>query len=95
MYDYILSEDAKEDLIRIYQYGVEQFGIAKADLYFNSFFDYFDLISHNPYTHESVDYIRKGYRRCVVGPDSIYFRIVENKVQIMAIIGRQNVDQQL
>ena len=41
MIKYKLSNLAKEDLIRIHHYGVQKFGMAQADKYFESFFDYF------------------------------------------------------
>jgi len=87
----MLSNAAKDDLIRIHQYGVEKFGMAQADKYFNSFFDCFDLIVQRPFSFESVDYIKKGYRRCVCGSDSIYFRINQETIEIMAIIGMQDL----
>ncbi len=92
MANYRLSKIAKEDLIRIHQYGISKFGERQADKYFNSFFEYFDSISKNPFSFESVDYIKKGYRKCVCGVDSIYFRINEKDqaIEIMAIIGRQD-----
>ena len=93
MNNYRLSNTAKEDLIRIHHYGVKTFGETQADKYFNSFFEYFDRISKSPYSFESVEYIKIGYRKCVCGSDSIYFRINENDkvVEIMAIIGRQDL----
>jgi len=91
MAKYRLSNSAKEDLIRIHQYGVKKFGIAQADKYFNSFFKYFDIIAQRPFSFESVDFIKIGYRRCVCGSDSIYYRISEDTVEIMAIIGRQDL----
>ena len=91
MMEYRLSNEAKEDLIRIHQYGVEKFGIAQADKYFNTFFKYFDIIAQQPFSFESIDYIRKGYRRCACGSDSIYYRINNGIVEIMAIVGRQDV----
>jgi toxin ParE1/3/4 len=45
MGEYKLSIVAKEDLIRIHHYGVEQFGIKQADKYFDSFFMHFELIA--------------------------------------------------
>lgn len=93
MADYRLSNDAREDLIRIHQYGVRKFGTRQADRYFHAFFDCFDRIANNPYHFESVDYIRLGYRRCVCGVDSIYFRIYQDTVEIISIIGRQDIDQ--
>jgi len=35
---------------------------------------------------------KKGYRRCVCGVDSIYYRIENGTVEIMAIIGRQDLN---
>ena len=95
MANYRLSTEAKNDLIRIHQYGVHKFGILQADIYFETFFQYFDRIAENPYAFESVDFIKKGYRRCICGVDSIYFRITDNIVEIMTIIGRQDINEKL
>lgn len=91
MANYKLSHAAKDDLIRIYHYGVEQFGMSQADKYFDSFFKYFDIISQQPFAFESIDYIKKGYRRCACGSDSIYYRIDNGIVEIMAIVGGQDL----
>lgn len=88
---YRLSVGAKEDLIRIHQFGVLRFGERQADLYFNTFFRYFEIIALNPYSFEAVDYIKPGYRRCVCGSDSIYYKISGQVVEIMAIVGRQEL----
>lgn len=92
MAKYRLSNSAKEDLIRIHHYGVKKFGMDQADKYFDSFFKYFDIIAQRPFSFESVDFIKNGYRRCVCGSDSIYYRIIEDTVEIMAIIGRQDLN---
>ncbi|MHC1778001.1 MAG: type II toxin-antitoxin system RelE/ParE family toxin [Lentimicrobium sp.] len=91
MAEYRLSNSAKEDLIRIHHFGVEKFGITQADIYFDSFFDYFEIIAQRPFSFESVDYIKKGYRRCPCGSDTIYYRIDSNTVEIMAIVGMQDL----
>ena len=92
MAKYRLSNEAREDLIRIHQYGVEKFGLTQADKYFDSFFEYFEIIARQPFSFESVDYIKNGYRRCVCGADSIYYKIDLDSVEIMAIIGRQDLN---
>ena len=92
MAKYRLSNEAKEDLIRIHHYGVEKFGMSQADKYFDAFFEYFEIIVQRPFSFESVDYIKKGYRRCVCGSDSIYYRINKDVVEIMAIVGRQDIN---
>ena len=93
MSKYRLSNVAKEDLIRIHHYGTKKFGVKQADKYFNAFFDHFDLIAERPFSFEAVDYIKPGYRRCVCGVDSIFFRMNDEVVEIMSIIGRQELDQ--
>ncbi|MFN4951452.1 MAG: type II toxin-antitoxin system RelE/ParE family toxin [Flavobacteriales bacterium] len=90
MANYKLSNVAKEDLIRIHHYGAKQFGIKQADEYVEAFFIHFELIAENPFGFESVDFIKPEYRRCVCGVDSIYYKIHENTVEIMTIIGRQD-----
>lgn len=91
MDEYRLSNIAKEDLIRIYQFGVKKFGITQADKYFYSFFDYFEIIAQRPFSFESVDYIKVGYRRCPCGSETIYYRINDSIVEIMSIIGMQDL----
>lgn len=95
MMKYRLSNEAKNDLIRIHQYGVKKFGMVQADKYFESFFKYFDIITQRPFSFESVDYIKKDYRRCVCGVDSIYFKVNENLIDIMTIVGRQDLNEKL
>jgi toxin ParE1/3/4 len=90
MAKYKLSEVAKEDLIRIHHFGAKQFGMLQADTYLDSFFIHFERIAENPFSFESVDFIKPGYRRCVCGADSIFYKINEGIVEIMAIIGRQD-----
>ena len=91
MAKYKLSNTAKEDLIRIHHYGIKKFGVIQADKYFDSLFEYFDDIAQRPFSFESVDYIKTEYRRCVCGTDSIYFKMNNDFVEIMVIIGRQDL----
>jgi toxin ParE1/3/4 len=91
MADYRLSEEARQDLIRIHHFGVEKFGMLQADKYFDSFFYYFEIIAQRPFSFESVDYIKKGYRRCPCGSDTIYYRINDDVVEIMAMIGMRDL----
>ena len=92
MASYKISEAAKIDLIRIHQYGVIHFGEDQAGKYFNAFFEHFDKIAEQPFLYPAVDFIRPGYRRCVLGVDSIYFLVKDGSVEIIRIIGRQNFE---
>ena len=91
MAEYRLSNAAKEDLIRIHHFRVKKFGVTQADKYFDTFFDYFEIIAERPFAFESVDYIKAGYRRCPCGSDTLYYRINDNIVEIMAIVGMQDL----
>lgn len=93
MANYKLSVTAKEDLIRIHHYGVRQFGMQQADKYFHAIFECFENIAKRPFSFESVDFIKTGYRRCVCGYDSIYYKIADDIVEIMAIVGRQDLKE--
>lgn len=91
---YRLSVDAKEDLIRIHQYGVRKFGERQADAYFANFFNQFEIIAEQPLAFEAVPHVRPGYRRCVCGSDVIYYRLSKDRVvDIMAIMGRQDSEE--
>ena len=95
MAKYRLSNEAKEDLKRIHHYGVEKFGISQADKDFDTLFEYFDIIAQRPFSFESVDYIKEGYRRCPCGSDTIYYRINDHVIEIMAIVGMQDLKNTL
>jgi toxin ParE1/3/4 len=92
---YKLSEAAAADLVQIYQWGVLQYGIEKADAYFAALFEAFQSIETAPLSYASVAHIRAGYRRCVCGAHSIYYRIVDETVEIMAVLGKQDAEHLL
>lgn len=95
MANYRLSLAAKEDLIRIHHYGIRRFGVVQADQYIDTFFEYFEMIAEQPFSFEAVDTIKEGYRRCVCGVDSIYYKISNDSVDIMAIVGKQDLNNVL
>lgn len=92
MADYRFSKEAKADLIRIHKFGIETFGKSEADKYLSALFHCFETIAGNPFAFESVDYIRNGYRRCPFKSNSIFYRIEKEGIEIMAMIGKQDLD---
>ena len=92
MATYRLTEDAKADLIRIYQRGLREFGEDQADDYYEAFFDRFELLAERPLSYPAVDDIMVGYRRSVCGSDSIYYQTRGETVEIMANIGQQDLE---
>lgn len=92
---YRLSPNAEADLERIWHYGLEQWGIDAADRYYAAFFKHFEQLAAQPLLYPVADDIREGYRRSVCGKDSVYYRIEAGTIEIMAIIGRQDLDNWL
>jgi toxin ParE1/3/4 len=50
-------------------------------------------LAEQPFLYQAVDDIRGGYRRSVCGVDSIYYRVKGDTVEIMAILGQQDIDE--
>ncbi|MFT4929961.1 MAG: toxin ParE1/3/4 [Phenylobacterium sp.] len=95
MDNYRLNENAKLDLKRIYLRGLGIYGEAQADEYYNELFERFEQLAEQPLLYPAVDEIRSGYRRSVCGVDSIYYRVSNGIVEIMAIIGQQDTGKWL
>lgn len=89
MYSYSLTREAKEDLLRIYEYGTATFGLNQADKYFDMMHECFDKITANPYLFPEAFRFSQGYRYCVCGVDTIYHKINADEIEIMAISGRK------
>lgn len=92
---YKLSNDAKMDLARIYWRGVQEFGEDRADLYLQALLSRLDEIAKFPAQYQAVDHIRDGYRRGVCGVDSIYYRSKGDGIEIMRVLGKQDVEEHL
>ncbi len=88
---YKLTENAKSDLKRIYARGLREYGEVQADRYYSDFFERFEQLAEQPLSYPAVDHIRAGYRRSLCGTDSIYYRVQGETVEIMAIIGQQDL----
>ncbi len=91
MYDYQITQAAKEDLIIIAQYGDENFGVAQSNRYRDQLKQRFSILAEQPFLYPAVNHIRKGYRRSVCGVHSIYYRIENNTVEIVRVLGRQDI----
>lgn len=90
-----ISSIADKELEEIYIDGFKRWGEEQADIYYDNLLTHFDLLCQNPYIFQAIDYIRPGYRRSVCGKHSIYYRIVKDNVEIMAILKHEDVKKRL
>ncbi len=95
MAGYKLSNKAIADLERLYEYGVEMFGLEKADRYYDGLVNRFEDIARNPRLAETVEHIHPSLRRLVYHSHSIYFSTTTNGMHILRVLGRENVARAL
>ena len=91
MASYRISPNAEADLERIWLYGLTHWGVEAADRYHLNFFEHFETLASQPFLYPVSD-IRDGYRRSVCG---VFYRLNGKIVEIMAIIGKQELDEWL
>jgi toxin ParE1/3/4 len=92
MAQYILSQEADEDFVQLFEYGIDNFGANKAIAYSKGLKRRFSEIAENPFHWQGVDYIRNNYRRRVYRNHSIYYMIKNNNlVRIVRILNKENI----
>lgn len=87
---YRLSGEAVSDLERLHEYGLIHFGYQRASAYYAGFRPFFEALAENPFQAPRVDHVRKGYRRGVYNRHSVYFRVEDESIVIVRILGRQD-----
>ena len=92
MASFRLAPNARDDLERIWLYGLEHWGVEQADHYIHELYARFEELAKHPLHYPAVDDIREGYRRSVLGTNTIYFRVSNSDVEVMAIIGNQDLE---
>ena len=90
MANYKISAGARADLERIWFYGCDNWGEIAADKYRDDFLTHFKMLSETPYLYPASE-LGEGYRRSICGRDNVYYRITDGTVEIMAVIGQQDI----
>jgi toxin ParE1/3/4 len=93
---YRISKKAVADLDEIWFYTVEKWSLAQADRYYSLIFNEIDHICETPTTGRVMDHIRKGYRAAKVKSHLIFYRIVDEAIEITRILHeRMDIDSRL
>jgi toxin ParE1/3/4 len=93
---FFLTHKAKSDLISIARYTQKEWGIGQRDLYLRNLDKAFHELSELPGKGRKCDHIIFGYRSYRVGKHVIYFRQLENDIEIVRILHeRMDVDRHL
>ena len=84
---YLISEQANQDIEKIWLYTFENWSLEQADRYYNLILDEIEFISENFESGKSVDYIKKGYRASIVKSHIIlYKKSRRNIVEIIRVL---------
>lgn len=86
MYKIHQQVKARRDLINIWRYSYENFGVEQADKYFDELESAMNTIQDNPLIGVSCDYIRAGYRQYKVNEHYIFYRVSKNTVHIVRVL---------
>lgn len=83
---FIISKKAVIDLNQIWVYTLETWSLAQADRYYSLIFDEIDHICLNPDSGKVMDHVRTGYRASKVKSHLIFYRIVNQTVEVIRIL---------
>ena len=90
MAKYRLSSAADQDFEQLFEYGIDNFGLARAKAYVDGLIIQFQSIAENPLHYQDVDHIRKGYRRSVYEKHAIYYVVSNDCVDVIRILRAEN-----
>lgn len=86
---YRLLPRAETDFFNIYAYTHSAFGAAQADKYTEGLIDAFTRITEYQRIGRDVSHIRPGYFRYEFKSHSIYYRLEQDRVTIIRILGQK------
>jgi toxin ParE1/3/4 len=93
---FVISKKAVADLEEIWLYTVEKWSVNQADRYYNLIFDEVSYICKNINSGKSMEHVRKGYRASKVKSHFIFYRIVNNTVEVIRILHeRMDIENRL
>jgi toxin ParE1/3/4 len=96
MPSYVLSPRALADLDEIWDYSVENWGAEQAERYIGEIRKAIETLERDPRRGRSCDEVRPGYRKYPAGSHVIFFRLAEEKIDVIRILHqRMDFDQHL
>ncbi|MCR8550651.1 type II toxin-antitoxin system RelE/ParE family toxin [Salipiger sp. P9] len=81
-----VSQEAERDLIGIYLFGLERFGVAQAERYAGILRQKIELVAEHPDFGADVGFVRAGARRYVAVSHVIYYRPIPGGIRVLRIL---------
>jgi toxin ParE1/3/4 len=83
---YALSPAAKQDLKKIWRYSAKNWDTDQADLYLSNLYKSMQVLGARPSLGRACDKIRLGYYKYNSGSHCIFFRILDNGIDVIRIL---------
>lgn len=91
-----LTADAERDLIGIYLYGVEKFGVSQANHYMASLNEKMEIAAENPSFGADYSFVYEGLRRYESISHAIYYRATTRGILVLRVLhGRMDPGRHL
>ena len=85
-----ISDRARDDLVEIWRYSLEQWNQARADEYYLALSDVMRLVAERPGSGAAVD-VQPSCRKMLSGSHYIYYREQPSRVEILRVL-HQSMD---
>lgn len=85
------SELAEIDLLKIWLYTAEEWSLSQADVYLSQLGSTLNNLLDHPEIGKDRTELRKGYRSLLVNHHLVFYRLLEDEIQIMRVL-HESVD---
>ena len=77
---------AEEDLTDIWVYTAEAWGLAQADTYLDEIASAIQTLTEHPQLGPARDDLKKGYRALPVNQHILFYKVLEDEIQIIRVL---------
>ncbi|MGO9985478.1 MAG: type II toxin-antitoxin system RelE/ParE family toxin [Rhodomicrobium sp.] len=88
MSGFVLSPQARADLESIWDYTAHQWGTGQAEKYTRPIAAAIQALACEPARGRTCDGVRKGYRKQAAGSHAIFYRLIEDGIDVVRILHR-------
>ena len=83
---YVLAPNAELDLVDIWEFGVERWGVDQADAYLLSIEQGLDRLAGSPLIGRARDEIRPGFRSFRHRSHTIFYRLADDCIEVLGLV---------
>jgi toxin ParE1/3/4 len=91
MTSYVLSPRASADIEEIWDYTERRWDADQAERYSRVLKEGIEQVARDPRRGRPCDHIRSGYRKYPIGSHVLFFRVLEERVEIVRVL-HQHMD---